>query len=134
MTTPKHLFSQTHEPRNNSTPFTSLHRSGGVPGSESRLRLITLIGIGGLVVLNGADVVTTHLLLAHGAVEANPLSSVLLASASLLWVKLAILGALGVMVIRHRPRFGVMAAVLVALGMYATAVLSNLLILNIVMR
>jgi hypothetical protein len=38
------------------------------------------------------------------------------------------------MVIRHRPRFGVMAFVFVALGMYATAVLSNLLILNIVMR
>jgi hypothetical protein len=95
---------------------------------------MTLLGVGGLVVLNGADVVTTHLLLSHGAVEANPLSSVLLASASLLWVKLAILGALGVMVIRHRPRFGVMAFVFVALGMYATAVLSNLLILNIVMR
>ena len=111
-----------------------LHHYSGVSGSQSRLRLITLLGVGGLVVLNGADVVTTHLLLAHGAVEANPLSSVLLAGASLLWVKLAILGALGVMVIRHRPRFGVMAVVFVALGMYATAVLSNLLILNIVMR
>jgi hypothetical protein len=72
--------------------------------------------------------------LAHGAVEANPLSSVLLASASLLWVKLAILGVLGVTVIRHRPRLGVMAVVFVTLGMYATAVLSNVLILNIVMR
>lgn len=113
---------------------THLHHYAGVPGSQSRLRVMTLLGVGGLVVLNGADVVTTHLLLSHGAVEANPLSSVLLASASLLWVKLAILGALGVMVIRHRPRFGVMAFVFVALGMYATAVLSNLLILNIVMR
>ncbi len=96
------------------------------------MRLITLIGVGGLIVLNGADVVTTHLLLAHGAQEANPLSSVLLASSSLLWAKLAILGVLGVMVIRHRPRFGVMAAVFVTLGMYATAVLSNLLILHLV--
>jgi hypothetical protein len=84
--------------------------------------------------LNGADVVTTHMLLAHGAVEANPLSSVLLASASLLWVKLAVLGALGAMVIRRPPRFGVMAVVCVTLGMYATAVLSNLLILNMVTR
>jgi hypothetical protein len=111
-----------------------LHHYGGLSGSQARLRLITLLGVGGLIVLNAADVVTTHLLLAHGAVEANPLSSILLASASLLWVKLAILGALGVLVIRHRPRFGVMAVVCVAVGMYATAVLSNLLILNIVMR
>jgi len=49
-------------------------------------------------------------------------------------VKLAILGALGVMVIRHRPRFGVMAAVFITLGMYATAVLSNLLVLRLVTR
>ena len=134
MTTPRRLFAQTAKTHNGSALFAYLHRYGGVSGSQARLRLITLIGIGGLIVLNGADVVTTHLLLAHGAVEANPLSSILLASASLLWVKLAILGALGVMVIRHRPRFGVMAVVFVTLGMYATAVLSNLLILNIVMR
>ena len=134
MTTLRRLFAQTPKTHNDSTLLSYLHHYGGVSGSQSRLRLITLLGIGGLVVLNGADVVTTHLLLAHGAVEANPLSSVLLASASLLWVKLAILGALGVMVIRHRPRFGVMAVVFVTLGMYATAVLSNLLILNIVMR
>jgi len=134
MSTMRRLFSQTHETHNGPTLLAHLRHYGGVSGSQSRLRLVTLLGIGGLVVLNGADVVTTHLLLAHGAVEANPLSSVLLASASLLWVKLAILGALGVMVIRHRPRFGVMAVVFVTLGMYATAVLSNLLILNIVMR
>jgi hypothetical protein len=107
---------------------------GGLSAEQDRLRVITLIGVGALIVLNGADVVTTHLLLVHGAQEANPLSSVLPASASLLWVKLAILGALGVMVIRHRPRFGVMAAVFVTLGMYATAVLSNLLVLRLVTR
>ncbi|MGA3218328.1 MAG: hypothetical protein ABSE77_04485 [Acidimicrobiales bacterium] len=49
-------------------------------------------------------------------------------------MKLAILGALGAVVIRHRPRFGVMAAVFVTLGIYAPAVLSNLLILNLVTR
>ena len=56
------------------------------------------------------------------------------ARAHLPWVKLAILGALGAVVIRHRPRFGVMAAVFVTLGIYAPAVLSNLLILNLVTR
>lgn len=114
--------------------FAYLHNVQGLSAEQDRLRLITLVGVGALIVLNGADVVTTHLLLVHGAQEANPLSSLLLASASLLWVKLAILGALGVMVIRHRPRFGVMAAVFITLGMYATAVLSNLLVLRLVTR
>jgi hypothetical protein len=114
--------------------FAYLHNVRGLSAEQDRLRLITLLGVGALIVLNGADVVTTHLLLARGAQEANPLSSLLLASSSLLWVKLVILGALGVMVIRRRPRFGVMAGVFITLGMYATAVLSNLLILRLVTR
>ena len=130
----RHSLVHIHRVPNGPTRLAYFHNYQGLTGPQGRLRLITLIGVGGLIVLNGADVVTTHLLLAHGAQEANPLSSVLLASASLLWVKLAVLGALGVMVIRRRPRFGVMAAVFITLGMYATAVLSNLLILNLVTR
>ena len=128
----RHFLVHTHKAPNDASRFSYLHNFRGLTSPQERLRLITLMGVGALIVLNGADVVTTHLLLAHGAQEANPLSSVLLASSSLLWVKLAILGALGVMVIRHRPRFGVMAVVFVTLGMYATAVLSNLLILHLV--
>ncbi len=127
-------FLSHHRGPNDPSRFAYLHNVRSLPGEQDRLRLITLGGVGALIVLNGADVVTTHLLLTHGAQEANPLSAVLLASASLLWVKLAILGALGVMVIKHRPRFGVMAAVFVTLGMYATAVLSNLLVLRLVTR
>jgi hypothetical protein len=93
--------------------------------------LVTLAAIGALAILNGADVVTTHMLLAHRAVEANPLSSILLAAQSLLWVKLAILGLLGVKVINSRPRLGVMGAACFAVGIYATAVLSNLLVLHL---
>jgi hypothetical protein len=130
----RHFLVHTHRAPNDPARSAYLHNLRDLSGDQERLRLITLGGVAGLIVLNGADVVTTHLLLVHGAQEANPLSSVLLASSSLLWVKLAILGALGVMVIRHRPRFGVMAAVFVTLGMYATAVLSNLLILNLVTR
>lgn len=85
-----------------------------------------------LVVLNGADVVTTRVLIAHRAVEANPLSSLLLASQSLLWVKLAILGLFGWKVLGSRPRLGVMVAACFAAGIYATAVISNLLVLRIV--
>ena len=130
----RHFLVHTHRAPNDPSRFPHLHNFRGLTSPQERLRLITLIGVGALIVLNGADVVTTHLLLAHGAQEANPLSSVLLASSSLFWVKLAVLAALGVMVIRHRPRFGVMAVVFVTLGMYATAVLSNLLILHLVTR
>jgi hypothetical protein len=95
------------------------------------VRMVTLLAIGALAVLNGADVVTTHMLLAHRAVEANPLSSILLASSSLLWVKLALLFVLGTKVLNSRPRLGVMGATCFAAGIYATAVLSNLLVLHL---
>lgn len=97
----------------------------------ARVRLVTLVAIAALVVLNGADVVTTHMLLAHRGVEANPLSSLLLASSSLLWVKLALLLLLGAKVLNSRPRLGVMGAACFAAGIYATAVLSNLLVLHL---
>jgi hypothetical protein len=96
-----------------------------------RVQTVTLVAIGLLAVLNGADVVTTHLLLAHAAVEANPLSSFLLANQSLLWIKLALLALLGLKVVYSRPRLGVMAVACFAAGIYATAVLSNLLVLHL---
>ena len=96
-----------------------------------RVRTVTLVAIGLLVVLNGADVVTTHMLLAHRGIEANPLSSLLLASRSLLWVKLGILALIGLKVVYSRPRLGVMGAACFAAGIYATAVLSNLFVLHL---
>jgi len=107
------------------------------PGSQlsgalaAHVRAVTLAALVSLAFLNGADVVTTHLLLAHRGVEANPLSSLLLASQSLLWVKLGILALLGLKVLNSRPRLGVMGAACFAAGIYATAVLSNLLVLHL---
>jgi hypothetical protein len=97
----------------------------------ARVRAVTLGALVVLALLNGADVVTTHLLLGHRGVEANPLSALLLASQSLLWVKLGILGVLGLKVLNSRPRLGVMGAACFAAGIYATAVLSNLLVLHL---
>jgi hypothetical protein len=97
----------------------------------ARVRAVTLAALVVLAFLNGADVVTTHLLLGHRGVEANPLSSLLLASQSLLWVKLGILGLLGLKVLNSRPRLGVMGVACFAAGIYATAVLSNLLVLHL---
>ena len=95
------------------------------------MRIVTLLAVGSLVVLNGADVITTHMVMAHRGVEANPLSSLLITSASLLWVKLALLFLLGAKVLNSRPRLGVMAATCFAAGIYATAVLSNVLVLHL---
>ena len=114
--------SQTGEPTGRS------RLSGAI---AARVRMVTLLAVGALIVLNGADVVTTHILLAHRAVETNPLSSVLMTSSSLLWVKLAILFVLGAKVLNSRPRLGVMGATCFAAGIYATAVLSNLLVLHL---
>ena len=97
----------------------------------ARVRMVTLLAVGALVVLNGADVITTHMVMAHRGVETNPLSSLLITSASLLWVKLALLFLLGAKVLNSRPRLGVMAATCFAAGIYATAVLSNLLVLHL---
>jgi hypothetical protein len=97
----------------------------------ARVRAVTLAAVGVLAVLNVADVVTTHMLISHRGVEANPLSSLLLASQSLLWAKLGILAVLGVRVLHSRPRLGVMGASCFAAGIYATAVLSNLLVLHL---
>lgn len=99
-----------------------------------RVRRVTLGAVVALVFLNAADVVTTRMLLAHSAVEANPLSALLLASQSLLWAKLLLLALLGVKVIRSRPRLGVMAIASFAAGIYATAVISNLLVLHLASR
>ena len=106
--------------------------SGPLPGAVGeRVRTVTLFAIGLLALLNGADVVTTHLLLAHRGVEANPLSAFLLSSQSLLWVKLGILAVLGLKVVYSRPRLAVMGATCFAAGIYATAVISNLLVLHL---
>ena len=103
MTTLRRFLDHARRIANNPSRFAYLHHYGGLSESQSRLRVVTLLGVAGLIILNGADVVTTHILMARGAVEANPLSSVLLANASLLWVKLAILGALGILVIGTTP-------------------------------
>jgi hypothetical protein len=93
---------------------------------------MTVAALALLVVLSGADVATTHLLLARGAVEANPLAGLLIAKSALLWAKLGIIAVLGVFVLQGRPRIGVMAGAWLVCGLYAAAVLSNILILRMI--
>jgi hypothetical protein len=51
--TPRRVFAQTHEPHNGPTVLARLHHYGGLAASQSRLRLVTLLGVGGLILLNG---------------------------------------------------------------------------------
>jgi len=100
-----------------------------------RVRQLTVVGVLVLALLNGADAVTTRLLLLHapaGAIEANPLAGVLLAGGALLYVKLAIVAALGVAALRDRPRLGLLIATWLVGGLYTAAVLSNILLLRMV--
>lgn len=107
-----------------------------VEGPEAvgrRVRQLTVLAVVALAVLNATDTVTTHWLLSHapaGAVEANPLAKVLLANGSLLAVKMVLIAALGVAVLRDRPKLGLLAGTWLACGLYLAAVLSNVLILR----
>jgi len=107
--------------------------SRGVQGRN--VRRLAIVGVVLLAFLNSADVVTTRLLLTHaaaGAVEANPVAKALLASGSLLWVKLAIIAALGIAALRDRPKLGLLVGIWFTAGLYGAAVLSNILLLRMV--
>lgn len=102
-----------------------------LPFLSDPVRRLSVAGVGLLAVLNGADAVTTRMVLDRtppGVTEANPLAGVLLATGSLLAVKLAVVAVLGVVVLRSRPRLGVAVTAWAAAGMYLAVVISNLLI------
>lgn len=95
------------------------------------IRRATIVAIVLIGLLNVADVFTTHLVLDRRGVEANPLAGALLSSGALLWVKLAMVVAAAVVALRIRPRLGVLLLAWFVAGVYATAVLSNLLVLRL---
>ncbi|HUY06460.1 MAG TPA: DUF5658 family protein [Acidimicrobiales bacterium] len=106
---------------------------GGVHLTLRRIRQMTIAGVIVLAVLNGADAVTTRLVLNHatsGAVEANPLAGILLAAGTLLYVKLTIVAVLGLAALWDRPRLGFLIGIWLVTGMYAAAVLSNVMLLR----
>ena len=110
--------------------FPELDARGLPPVSRSRIRLWTIFAISLLALLNGADYVTTQILLGRKAVEGNPLAGVLLSRGGLLWTKLALIGVIGILAIRSRPKLGALLIAWAAVGVYVTAVLSNLLSLR----
>lgn len=90
-----------------------------------------MIAVIWLIVLNAGDYVTTKMLLTGGAAEANPLAGALLASGYLFWVKMGVLCVLGIGAISIPPRMGVMVLAWFVAGLYAAAVISNALLLQL---
>jgi hypothetical protein len=88
-------------------------------------RRMTVLPVALLAVLNLADVVLTRVALAHGAVEANPLSRALLDSGRVELAKVAVLCLLALRMARRRPSLRLAAACWIALGAYLMVVLSN---------
>ena len=95
------------------------------------VRNLTLVALVAIAVFNVGDVITTHMLLNRRAIEANPLASTLVGSGVLLWVKLALVFLALLITLRLRPRMGLLVFAWFVAGIYATAVLSNALILRI---
>ena len=95
------------------------------------VRRLTLVAIAVVGLLNVADVVTTHLVLSRSGVEANPLAGALLSGGTLLWVKLALVALAALVAVRIPPKLGVLLLAWFAAGVYATAVVSNLLIIRL---
>jgi hypothetical protein len=98
------------------------------PGEAVRpaeLRRAGLIALGLLLALNVTDLVLTRLLLDRGGVELNPLADRLLASNSALWVKVALVAALAVYVVRQEPRLTVLCFMWLVVGIYVLVVVIN---------
>ena len=119
-------------------PWASTTEAGDQPRVElaldrTRVRQLTLTAFVVLGLLNVGDVVTTHMVLSHhGASEANPLAAVLLGNGTIMWTKMFCVLALGLSTLkRTRPRVGMLLGAWTAVGVYAAALLSNVLILRV---
>lgn len=91
-----------------------------------RLRELRAIGVALLIVLNVADIVTTAAFLDAGAAEGNPLADALITSGWIGWIKAALLLALGLRVLRGRPRLATTCMLWFVVGVYTTVVTLNL--------
>jgi hypothetical protein len=109
------------DPRADSTR----HRHGRPTAMALELRRAGLTGIVLLAILNVADVATTQLLLNHGGIELNPLADRLLASNSILLVKLAIVGAFAYAFVHHGPRIITVCFLWLVAGVYLCVVVIN---------
>jgi hypothetical protein len=95
----------------------------------ARLRLASAVAVAAVGVFQLLDIVTTHIMLAHGAIESNPLAKFLLAGGRVEVIKVALVIALAWRVLRRPPTVAFSAGVWFVAGFYFLTVVSNLLII-----
>ena len=102
----------------------------GDPRAE-HLRSSTAVAVAVIALLNLADILTTHAVLAHtGAVESNPLASALLSGGRVGLIKAIVLLGLIIRVPRRVPTVAFNAVMWFVAGFYFLTVVSNLLVLH----
>jgi hypothetical protein len=96
-----------------------------------RLRASTAVAVAVIALLNLADIVTTHAVLAHtGAVESNPLAKALLSGGRVGLIKGIVLLGLIIRVPKRLPTVAFNAVLWFVAGFYFLTVVSNLLVLR----
>ena len=96
----------------------------------AKLRLTSAFAIAAIAVFNLLDILTTHALLARGAIESNPLAALLLPGGKVELFKVVILGALGWRVMKRKPTVAFAAGLWFVAGFYFLTIVSNVLILS----
>lgn len=108
-----------------------LQLSDGGDRRAEHLRASTAVAVAVIALLNLADIVTTHAVLAHtGAVESNPLASALLSGGRVGLIKGIVLLGLIIRVPRRVPTVAFNAVMWFVAGFYFLTVVSNLLVLQ----
>ena len=83
-----------------------------------RLRVAAAVAIAAVAVLNLFDILTTRAVLAHGAIESNPLAKFLLPGGKVEAVKVLILIGLGWRVAKRPPSIAFAAGLWFAAGFF----------------
>ena len=105
-----------------------------VPDSNTkeRLRIAAMVAVIALVVLNLADVITTHAFLSAGVDEGNPVGRLLIGSHTMEIAKAAVLIILGRRAWKGQIQLGAVCAMWFVTGVYACAICVNLMVLRAV--
>jgi uncharacterized protein DUF5658 len=108
-----------------------LQLSDGGDRRAYHLRASTAVAVAVIALLNLADILTTHAVLAHtGAVESNPLASALLSGGRVGLIKGIVLLGLIIRIPRRVPTVAFNAVMWFVAGFYFLTVVSNLLVLQ----
>ena len=98
--------------------------------TTTKLKYASAFAIAAIAVFNLLDVITTHALLAHGAIESNPLAAMLLPGGKVELIKAMVLAGLGWRVMKGRTSVAFTMGLWFAAGFYFLTIVSNGLILS----